>query len=432
MKRAKRAKHLSLFSFSLALLVGLVVFFSQKPNPAEVEQLRLKRNLEHRVKISEALKGPLEAQEFPEQLKIHFDRGPEVYSIEYTIDPILQKEAETLLRRYRPDYGAIFMMDAETGEVLSFASFEKEASGPVNLISRATYPSASVFKIVTATAAIDAAGVSPSHTIRFNGGNYTLYKKNVLSDKINRWTRTITLREAFAHSYNTAFGRLSLEELTPETLSDYASRFMYNQQIAADFPVDPGVALIPSEKGYEFTEAASGFNRKNRISPVQGAMMAAAVVNGGQMTMPHLVRQLRNQEGEVVYQAETINNGRIFSVASAEKVRELMRETVHSGTSRRSFRPLSRDRRFSEIEFGGKTGALTGDNPKGRVDWFVGYASTDSRKLAIAALTVNVKYWTVRSSYLGKTMFQKAFEPVIRNRALSSTQNAQSRSESRQ
>lgn len=406
--------------FSVAALAGLTVFLSQKPTTEESEQLRLKRNLEQRVKISEALKAPLSRQEFPESLTVNVLGRTGEYLADYTLDPILQKESETLLRRYRPDYGAVFMMDASTGEVLAFASFEKAAGGPVNLISRATYPSASVFKLVTATAAIDSAGVTPGHTIRFNGGNYTLYRKNVLSDKINRWTRTITLREAFAKSYNTAFGRLSLEELSPEQLSEYATRFMYNQTIAADFPVETGVTLIPQEKGYELTEIASGFNRVSRISPVQGAMMAAAVVNEGRMVMPFLVRSLRQPSGEEVYRADQINTGTIMTPDSAEQVRELMVATVEQGTSRRSFRSLHRNRKFEEIEMGGKTGALTGDNPRGRVDWFVGYATDGQRRVALAALTVNKEFWTVRSSFLGKSLFKKAFEPTIRTRGISS------------
>lgn len=417
---------MSFFTFWLAIAAGLTVFFSQKPNDEELEQLRLKRNLEHRVTIAKALEEPLRTQTFPTSLPLNLDGSEEAYSIEYTLDPVLQAESELLLRRYRPDYGALFMMDAETGEVLAFASFEKDAGGPVNLISRATYPSASVFKIVTATAAVDAVGLSPSHTIRFNGGNYTLYKKNVMSDQITRWTRTITLRDAFARSYNTAFGRLSLENLSPEHINEYASRFMFNQSIPADFPVENGVAFIPTEKSYELTEVASGFTKNNRMSPVQGAMIAAAVINDGRMVMPHMVKRLTNAEGQAIYEAEIIDNGSIMSADSAEKVRELMEETVTSGTSRRSFRPLIKDKNFRDLAVGGKTGHLTGDNPRGRVDWFVGYAASGSRRVAVAALTVNREYWTVKSAHLGKSLFKKAFSPVLRNRDVSSAPSVRS------
>lgn len=404
---------------SLAILV--IALTDPAPTPEQEAQIKIQTHLERRVKIADALAPYFLSESLPEKLPVELDDDHAgEFNVQYTIDPILQSESERLLRRYRPDYGAIFMMDADTGRVLAWESYQKSAREPVNLISRATYPAASVFKVVTATAAVDKAGVDPSHRIRFNGGNYTLYRKNVLSDKINRWTRAVTLREAFARSYNTAFGRLSLEKLSPEAIADYAGRFMFNEKIPSDFPVDTGVAEIPEEPGFELTEVASGYNRKNRMSPVQGAMIAASVINGGRMVMPYIVEEMRDDKDQIVHRGQVLDNGLIMSPESAESVRELMEETILRGTSRKTFRGLVKDRRFRELTMGGKTGHLTGDNPRGRVDWFVGYASDGQRRIALAALTVNKEYWTVKSSYLGQTLFRKYFEPVMRERSVSS------------
>jgi len=158
------------------------------------------------------------------------------------------------------------------------------------------------------------------------------------------------------------------------------------------------------------------------MSPVQGAMIAATIVNNGRMVMPHLVQSITAADGKELYRAEAIDNGEVISPSSAGKLREMMEETVISGTSRKSFRPLVRDRRFRELEVGGKTGHLTGDNPRGRVDWFVGYATDDIRRVSIAALTVNKEFWTVKSSHLANVLFRRSFEdrisakPVRQNR----------------
>ena len=87
-----------------------------------------------------------------------------------------------------------------------------------------------------------------------------------------------------------------------------------------------------------------------------------------------------------------------------------MEQTVLSGTSRKTFRNLVRDKKFKEVEMGGKTGHYTGMNPKGRTDWFVGYATDQDDKIAIAAITVNIRKWTVKSSALGEMMFRKYFK----------------------
>lgn len=421
MKILKRPK--TFIFLLITAVVGGMFLFSLVLEDHEQNKIQkaLQNRLERRLQISRSLSEPLKSKTFPSELEVTFDNVPEAYKVSYTIDERLQNEAERLLRQYRPDYGAVVMMDAKTGKILSLASYERNPHLNTNLALRATYPAASVFKIVTSAAAIDKAGVSPAHTIHFNGGNYTLYRKNVMSDRINRWTRKITLRDAFARSINTAFGRLSLENLNPVDLMNYANRFMFNQEIPADFHVDMGVTVVPSEKGYEMTQVASGFNRLTRMSPVQGVMIAGAIVNQGKMVIPYIVDTLKDSQGETVYQGETIDRGQVVNPESAAQLQELMAQTIHSGTSRGSFRPLTRDRRYQEIEVGGKTGHLTGDNPKGRVDWFVGYAADEQdRKIAIATITVNKEFWTVKSSYLAQTMFKKYFEPLSKRKVASS------------
>ena len=87
-----------------------------------------------------------------------------------------------------------------------------------------------------------------------------------------------------------------------------------------------------------------------------------------------------------------------------------MEQTVLTGTSRKTFRQMVRDKKFKEIEMGGKTGHFSGTNPKGTTDWFVGYATDGDTKIAIATITVNVKKWTVKSSALAQMMFKKHYE----------------------
>lgn len=401
----------------LGLLLSAFLFFNEKAPPTTEDEW-LKKSLDARVVISSSLSKSIKAGRTPASAE--FSPEGEIakmkLKVNYTLDAELQKESDMLLKRYKPDYAAIFMMDAKTGQVLAMSSFEKADLQGSNLNLRATFPAASVFKVITAAAAVDRAGISPEHRIGYNGGNYTLYKKNVLSDKVNRWTRFITLKEAFARSINTAFGRLSLENLEPKDISEYAERFMFNQVIPADFQVESSQATVPTEKGFALTEVASGYNRFNTMSPVHGAMIAASIINDGKMIIPYIVDSLENSNSEKVYQAQILERGQILRPESAAKVRQMMEQTVLTGTSRKTFRKLVRDKHFKEVEMGGKTGHFSGTNPKGRTDWFVGYATDDNDKIAIAAITVNVKKWTVKSSALGEMMFRKYFKDRLEER----------------
>lgn len=58
---------------------------------------------------------------------------------------------------------------------------------------------------------------------------------------------------------------------------------------------------------------------------------------------------------------------------------------------------------------GGKTGSLTGMSPKGKYDWFMGYASDGNHKIALCALTINEDTWRVKSSFLARTYIESYF-----------------------
>jgi cell division protein FtsI/penicillin-binding protein 2 len=401
----------------VAISLTAVYFYETAPTKKTKSILFEQHDLISRDEISRTLTDYILKNEFPAQASFGKDilnNAPSPnYKISYTLDDEMQQYAGQLLTNYKPDYAAIVLMNARTGEILTLSSFERKKTYNSNLALKASYPAASIFKVITAATAIDKAGVSPEQRIAFNGGNYTLYKKNVLSDKVTKWTRFITLKDAFARSINTAIGRLSLERINPFDLKEYANRFLFNHDIPADFQVERSVASVPEEKGYELTEVASGYNRFNTLSPVHAALIASTIVNEGKMPKPYLVKNIFNEHNEVVYTGENIHEldlpKPIISCDSAEKVKEMMEQTVLTGTSRKSFRQLVRDRRFRQIEMGGKTGHFTGTDPKGRTDWFVGYASDGDDRIAIAAITVNVEKWTVKSSALGEMMFRKYF-----------------------
>jgi cell division protein FtsI/penicillin-binding protein 2 len=133
-------------------------------------------------------------------------------------------------------------------------------------------------------------------------------------------------------------------------------------------------------------------------------MLAAAVVNDGIMMKPYLVRSVVAEEGMLLYQPEPQPLSRPISSATARAMRKLMRQTVKTGTARKSFRRFLRKRK--DVEVGGKTGTLTGLDPKGKTDWFVGYARLGGQKIAFASVTVNKEKWTVKSHYVARRVIE--------------------------
>lgn len=377
--------------------------------------------------LSETLASQTIFHKYPESGEILLpDRSaPVKVRYEYTFDAKLQSEMEQLFRQYRPDYGAFVAMDAKTGRILALVSFTQNPRVKDNLALRATFPSASVFKVVTAAAALETGQMSPQSVIAFNGRNHTLYKNHVLKDQVTRWTRYATLKDAFAKSINTVFGKIGANA-GAESMRTYADRFGFNRKIRADFPIQEGVAPIPEDR-WRLAESSSGFTRNNTMSPLQGALIAAAIANDGEMMEPYLVKRIEeilpqvagrglaaaDEAGEPLYQGLPQSMAQAVDAPTAEEIRALMRETITRGTSRGSFRGFFK-RGFADLDVGGKTGSLTGFEPRGKYDWFVGYAKTaqGDRRLAVAALTVHEKLWRVKSSYLARRAIETYFRDL--------------------
>jgi penicillin-binding protein A len=141
---------------------------------------------------------------------------------QYTIDLESQDYAKKIFSQWKPDYGALAVMDAHTGAILTLVSYTAELGFNSNLIRNNEFPAASVFKIVTATAAIDQKLMTPDTVIPFNGRGTTLYRSNVMNTDTNRWTRYPSLRKAFGQSVNTVFGKMGIFYVGSQKMAHYA------------------------------------------------------------------------------------------------------------------------------------------------------------------------------------------------------------------
>lgn len=403
-----------LFGLAVLTLFGTVEYY--KSHSASYSRQRIARNYPiSKGAVLQAMDETKAFMTYPSDVSFNVNGRTEKVVVQYAFDSRLQEAMHSVIRSYRPDYAAFVALDPETGRVLSMISLSQKGEEEGNLALRATFPSASVFKVVTAAAAIAEKNFSANTIIPFNGTNHTLYKKNILKDRITRWTRYMTLKEAFARSVNTVFGKIGAYTLAPAELKDYASRFGFNEKISADVPMEQGRAEV-SDDPWERAEAASGFTKENTMSPLQGALIAATISNNGTMMEPYVIQSVHAQDGTELYEASPRVVKESVDPRTASEIRKLMQETVNSGTSKKSFRRFFKGL-YADLEVGGKTGTLTGNHPPGKYDWFVGFANGKDQKIAIAALTIHKKYWTVKSSQIARIAIEKYFklppEPIV-------------------
>jgi peptidoglycan glycosyltransferase len=128
------------------------------------------------------------------------------YQLSTSLDLELQQYLLKRMDRVNSRYIGIVAMAPDTGRLVAMAGFNKIDPDRDPCLT-AEYPAASLFKIVTAAAAVEEKGYTAGSRFKFNGYKHTLYKRQ-LTDKTNRYTNSISLRDSFAQSVNPVFGKL--------------------------------------------------------------------------------------------------------------------------------------------------------------------------------------------------------------------------------
>lgn len=336
------------------------------------------------------------------------------YKIEYTINTKLEKFIKKQLRRYRSDYASVVVIDNKSGKILSAIDYNKKRKKFGNAITfSSTNPAASIFKVITAADLLETTSVNKDTFFSFNGKASTLYK-NQLKNKLNRWTRKLSLKKAFAYSNNVIFGKAALQELPEGSLPKMAKKFGFSKSILQFLNVGSSHMLVP-ESEYNRAELASGFNKKTLISPIHGAVIASIIANDGLFQKPYLVSSVSSdQNSRQVWSPERVYE-RSISKETAQELKEMMKLTIKSGTARAAFRPwkIKKLKKYN-LELGGKTGSITGGMPFGKRDWFIAYAkpknNAEDKGVSICVMIVNVKKWYVKSTFLAKNIIQYYYD----------------------
>jgi peptidoglycan glycosyltransferase len=329
--------------------------------------------------------------------------------LETSLDPDLQSHLIKAMDRKNSRFIGIVVMEADSGRIQALAGFNKTDPDSNPCLLNA-FPAASIFKIVTAAAAVDQCGYTADTKIHFNGYKHTLYK-NQLKERINSYTNTLSFKDSFAQSVNPVFGKLGALYLDRTVLEEYATAFGFNQPINFELPVEPSHIRI-EEDTYQRAEIASGFNNDTTLSPVHAAMMASAVMNKGRMVAPTIVDRITDDQGRLLYEARTSWQRRAMSSQASNVLTRLMETTVRSGTGRKAFRNYTRNGVLSKLDIGGKTGSIDNLAHDARFDWFVGFANEKKGpgRLAVAVLVAHEEFIGIRAAQYARMAMMQYFK----------------------
>jgi peptidoglycan glycosyltransferase len=244
-----------------------------------------------------------------------------------------------------------------------------------------TYPPGSTFKVIVTAAAIES-GVAGPDTLLPDPVELELPGTSEVIRNFDRQTcgdgTEVTLQTAFRRSCNTVFAELGLL-LGAEALTTEAETFGFNQDTPFELPVLNSFFPQPSEFSNDLPALAQSAigQRDVRATPLEMALVAAAIANDGIIMEPSLVSHIFDAEGDVISENEPALLQRAVSPSSADIISDLMERVVASGTGTRATVP--------NVRVAGKTGtAETGVGPPHV--WFIGFAPVEQPTIALAVL----------------------------------------------
>jgi cell division protein FtsI/penicillin-binding protein 2 len=323
-----------------------------------------------------------------------------------TLDPELQRFAVELLASFEVPDGAAVAINSRTGEVLALAEHSERSPGR-HVALEPEPPAASIFKIVTAAALLEIAGLSPDTETCYHGGADGITVDLLDPDAaLDRSCASLSL--ALGRSINVIFARLADEHLSAEQLDDAARAFGFNVPIPFEIGLAPSTAVVPAER-LERARMAAGFWHSN-LSPIQAAVMAQAVAQDGAMLRPYLVDEVRDASGDVVYDGQPQFLWRACSAETARALARMMVVTTSVGTARSSFRDRDGRPVIRGIDVSGKTGTLHGRSPFRAYDWFMGFAPATNPEIAVAGLVINDPEWRIKGHYVGRELLRRYFQ----------------------
>ena len=348
------------------------------------------------------LRGTAGGSVLSEELDRLLHRDRQGNNLVLTIDAGLQAYAQDLLG---PRTGAVVVLDIASGATMVLASNPHyDPAGLTNtpdqgrdditaywqtlldddgrpLLLRATnglYTPGSTFKTVTASAAIDTGTASPETVYEDNGvlvvDGRELYENNRPDDSIDFWT----LQEGYGYSLNLVFAQVGLD-LGADRLTEYGNRFGFGVQPPYDIPITP--SQIANDDAFLQSDAAlaeTAFGQGQLLAtPMQMALIAACIANGGEMMTPYLVGSITDADGNTLSTTDSSVWRTPISPATASDIQQMMIGAVETGFVGGAAVP--------GYVVGGKTGTaeVEGSDPH---SWFIGFIGDPEPRYAVAVV----------------------------------------------
>ncbi len=314
--------------------------------------------------------------------------GNDVYT---TLDPRAQRLARTLLAGRA---GSVVALDPRTGAVrVLYANPGYDDNNPQSAAAGATqydravqaqYPPGSTFKVITAAAALDSGQYTPNSLI--DGKSPLLVSGVPLQNDNNDQFGLVTLTVALTKSINTVFAQVG-QKVGLSTMAMYMKRFGFYGPPPLDLPAGemagsgergPSGRLLSPTSGLIDLGRMSIGQDKLTVTPLQMAMVVAAVANGGKLMRPRLTTRVVNPDGQTVESFPPSVFNQVMKPTTAAELTQMMTSVVEEGTGTAA--------NLLGLKVAGKTGTAQVGGTGSNLDdpWFIGFGPVGNPKVAVA------------------------------------------------
>lgn len=331
--------------------------------------------------------------------------SPKGGSIELTIDANAQKAAYDGLAALGEDVqGGAVAIEPDTGKILAlvslpsynpnkYASHDQAAvdaydqmlqgrddNPRLNRATQVTLPPGSVFKLVTAAAAMEAENYRADSLVP-GGSSYRLpgTSTSIGNGGRNCGTDQIPLRQALEQSCNTTFLALA-NQVGQKAMLEQAEQFGFNSLVLDEFADnEQSASVYPTEEMSDDFVAKTGMGQQDvRTTPLQMAMVVAGIFNDGVVMKPYLVDKVRSPDLDLLESTGPEEFSRAVSGDTASELRKMMVSVVDRGTGSVGAIP--------GVEVGAKTGTAESCAGCQNFSWFVSFASDGGKDVAVAVM----------------------------------------------
>lgn len=333
-----------------------------------------------------------------------------VLTIDETIQYIAERALDRIYKKYNCKGASIIVMDPRTGEILAFANRptynleEASKSTPEERTNRAivfTYEPGSVFKIVTASAALQEGAIQEGDMINCEHGAYRV-ANHILHD--HEPLGTISFKQVIEQSSNIGTTKVA-QRLGPQRVYHYAHLFHFGMKTGIDLPGEAPGILKPVRQWSKTSIGAVPIGQEVTVTPIQLMGAISAIANDGIYMRPFVVKYVKDTQGQIIYQHAPQVLDRVLTKDISKRMKAILKGVVDEGTGTKAAIP--------GVSAAGKTGTaqkvVSGIYSHAHFyATFAGFAPVDNPRLAAV-----VVFDDPHPAYYGGSVSAPVFSEVV-------------------